>query len=63
MNLQKSREKIWFWPIVIALLSLFGLIIGLIFDGLGDSLAWLCLGMPTVVGLYVWLKPRASCGS
>ena len=58
MNIQYHRERIWFWPLIIAVLSLFGLIVGLIFDGLGDGVAWLCLAVPAVVGLYVWLKPQ-----
>ena len=45
MNIQYHRERIWFWPLIIAVLSLFGLIVGLIFDGLGDGVAWLCLAV------------------
>lgn len=49
--------KVWFWPIVIGILSLAGLIIGLVFDDLGDTFAWLCLAIPVAVSAwYGWLR-------
>jgi hypothetical protein len=44
--------KIWCWPIVIAALSLAGLLTGLIFDDFGDIFAWLALSVP--VALCFW---------
>lgn len=44
--------KVWFWPIVIGTLSTAGLIVGLVYDDLGDLFSWLTLGMPVV--LSVW---------
>lgn len=55
--------KVWFWPIVIGLLSTAGLIIGLIYDDLGDVFAWVTLGIPVALSLwYGWWRrsPRLS---
>lgn len=55
--------KVWFWPIVIGLLSTAGLIIGLIYDDLGDAFAWVTLGIPVALSLwYGWWRrsPRLS---
>lgn len=49
--------KVWFWPIVIGLLSLAGLIVGLIYDDLGDVFAWITLGTPVVLSCwYGWWR-------
>ena len=48
---------IWRWPIAIAVLSVVGLAAGLLFDGWGDALSWLGLGIP--VALTVCLTARA----
>ncbi|MGK9066996.1 hypothetical protein [Stutzerimonas chloritidismutans] len=44
--------RIWFWPLVIATLSLFGLIAGLVSDGLGDWLSWFALAVPVAISLH-----------
>lgn len=36
--------RLWLWPVVVALLSLLGLIAGLVSEGLGDGLSWAELG-------------------
>jgi hypothetical protein len=50
-----SRQfmRIWGWPLVIAVVSMVGLLAGLVGDGGWDSLAAACLGLP--VALTVWL--------
>lgn len=43
----------WGWPIVLGLLTTFGLISALFSDGgLGDILAWIALGIPCAVGAW-----------
>lgn len=39
-------------PVIVAILSLFGLIAALIGDGVWDGIGWLTLGVP--VGVLVW---------
>lgn len=45
--------RIWGWPLVIAIVSLVGLLAGLVGDGGWDWLAASCLCLPVV--LTVWL--------
>lgn len=53
-------KRIWLWPIVIGVLSLAGLIAGLVSDGMGDWLAWAGLGVPVALSAVLsWRKqPR-----
>jgi hypothetical protein len=44
--------KLWLWPIVLAILTLTGLISGLISDSLGDVWACIGLGIPVLIGFY-----------
>ena len=39
-------------PVVLAVLSAFGLTVALVADGPGDALSWLALGIPVAVGLF-----------
>jgi hypothetical protein len=41
--------RLWGWPIGIGLLSLAGLIGGLVADGWGDATSWIGLGVPVLV--------------
>jgi uncharacterized membrane protein len=52
---------IWTIPIMLAILSLFGLISALIGDGFMDFLSWITLGIPLVV--VGWFMNRASSES
>ncbi|MBV2204149.1 MAG: hypothetical protein KUL87_01910 [Pseudomonas sp.] len=42
--------RIWRWPLVIGLLSLLGLLAGLVSDGVGDWLSWATLSLPVAIG-------------
>lgn len=53
-----SVVKIFAIPLVLAALSLFGLISALLGNGLYDILAWLTLAAPTVVILACVLRQR-----
>jgi hypothetical protein len=48
------------WPLLVALLSLFGLISALIGDEVYDLLSWLSLGVPLLLLGVVWLRLRRS---
>lgn len=51
--------NIWRWPLIIGSLSFAGLVIGLIFDGLGDLFAWLTLGLPVALSFWFgWCRRR-----
>jgi hypothetical protein len=52
--MKRQSMRIWGWPLVIAVVSLVGLLAGLVGDGGWDWLAAACLGLP--VGLSVWLS-------
>lgn len=44
--------KIWFWPIVIGLISAAALLLGLLHDNAWDHIATLGLGIPVVLSLW-----------
>ncbi|MBX3479339.1 MAG: hypothetical protein KF842_02995 [Caulobacter sp.] len=50
--------KIFGWPILLALVSLIGLVAALIGDGAWDGLSWLCLAAPLAVLVWVLLTRR-----
>ncbi len=53
--------KVWFWPIVIGLLSAVGLLSGLLYDGLGDVVSWLALLVPVALAVwYGWVRNNAA---
>ncbi|MET3459289.1 hypothetical protein [Variovorax atrisoli] len=55
----------WGWPVVLGVLTTFGLISALFSDGgLGDILAWIALGIPCVVCIwYGWCRrPEGKAG-
>ena len=46
-------REIWRWPIVLALLTSFGLAAALLADGAGDIVGWAALLVPTAIGTRV----------
>nr|WP_314631331.1 hypothetical protein [uncultured Noviherbaspirillum sp.] len=51
--MRRQFMRIWGWPLVIAVVSLVGLIAGLVGDDGWDWFAAACLGLPVL--LTVWL--------
>lgn len=51
--------RLWLWPFVVALLSILGLIAGLVSEGLGDWLSWAALAVPVVIGCHGLARGRA----
>ena len=53
------RRGLWMifrWPLLLAVLSLFGLISALVGDQVYDLLSWLSLGVPLVLLGVVWAR-------
>lgn len=51
-------NRIWTWPIIIALFTVAGLISALLADGWADAAAWVGLGIPVMVVIYFVLRMR-----
>jgi len=48
---------LWRWPVAMGLLSAVGLLAGLVYDGWGDWLSWVTLGIPVAAMLWFgWLR-------
>jgi hypothetical protein len=44
--------RLWLWPFMLAVLTLTGLISGLVSESVGDMWAWVGLGIPILVCVY-----------
>lgn len=56
------RRGLWMifrWPLLLAALSLLGLLSALLGDELYDVLSWLSLGVPVVLSAIVWARLHA----
>ena len=57
----RSTRAIFAWPMIIAALSLIGLVAGLTGDGARDVLAWLLLGSaPVAIAFAYWRAGRSA---
>lgn len=54
--MKRSFLKIWGIPIILAFVSLFGLIAALLGDGIWDILGWLALSIPLFLIIKNYLK-------
>lgn len=52
----KNLTQIFKWPIVLGLLTLFGLIIALLEDGLLERVSLLALSIPIIVIIYFYFR-------
>jgi hypothetical protein len=48
------------WPLLLAVLSLVGLVSALVGDEVFDLVSWLTLGVPLVLVAGVWLRLRRA---
>lgn len=55
-----GARKLWGMPVLLGLLSAFGLTAGLLGDGIWDWISALALAVPLGVGGWHALKPRAA---
>lgn len=53
-----SFRRIWAAPIIIALVSLVGLVAALLGDDLNDWVSWIALTTPLAVLAWAWWKCR-----
>ena len=61
MSARRTTAAVFAWPLVIAVLSLVGLIAGLTGDGARDVLAWLLLGSaPATIAFSYWRASRPA---
>jgi len=54
MSTRRNLSEVFRWPLVIAVISIVGLLSALIGDGFMDAISWTLLSIPIVVGLYKW---------
>lgn len=54
----QSLWTMFFMPLMIAALSMFGLIAALIGDGIWDTAGWLALVAPVVMTLWAYFRRR-----
>jgi hypothetical protein len=52
----KNLKQIFKWPIVLGVLTLFGLIIALLEDGVLESVSLLALSIPIIVIIYFYYR-------
>ncbi len=52
----KNLKQIFKWPIVLGVLTLFGLIIALLEDGVLESISLVALSIPIIVIIYFYYR-------
>jgi hypothetical protein len=58
--MNKRFINIWAWPIVLALLTAFGLLAALLGSGIWHCLAWAAMAIPLLMIAYYWLINKTS---
>ena len=53
-----ARSRIWPMPIALGVVTLAGLVAGLVGDGVWDALAWTGLGLPMLACVWYGFKRR-----
>jgi len=60
---ERTVGGLWMMPVVVGSLSAVGLTIALFFDGPGDVLSWVALGIPTAIAVYYGFHSRGTFGA
>ncbi|QJB30923.1 hypothetical protein HF324_05915 [Chitinophaga oryzae] len=55
-----SFSRLWSRPILLAVLSLAGLIAALVGDGIWDIFSWIALGIPVALMVRYWFYPTGT---
>lgn len=55
---QTSFKKVWGIPVILAVLTCFGLLSALLGTGAWHWASWLCLAIPLLTGIGYWARPR-----
>jgi hypothetical protein len=50
--------RLWGWPLLLAVVTLVGLVSALLGDGVLDAVAWAGLGLPLALGAWHLLRRR-----
>jgi hypothetical protein len=50
MSQRQSPRQVWLAPLLLAVVSVVGLLSALLADDLGDTLSWVALSVPVMVG-------------
>ncbi|MFT3813399.1 MAG: hypothetical protein QM740_08470 [Acidovorax sp.] len=58
----RTFRRVWAVPLLLAALTLFGLLAALLGTGIWHGLSWLALLAPIAVGLRYSLRPRRGRG-
>ena len=58
MSVRLSARQIWGMPVMLGILSVIGLVSGLLGDGGWDVLSWVALSLPIVVIVWYIRRPH-----
>jgi hypothetical protein len=58
MAISQTVARVFRWPVILAFMTLVGLVGSLMADGIWDVIGWVLIGAPTLAGLYFWFVPR-----
>ena len=53
---QRSLRQVFATPLLLALISIVGLVAALTGDGFRDALSWVALGVPVLVAIWAWRR-------
>ena len=56
----QKQTAIFRWPLILAFLTLTGLVGALVADGIWDVIGWIFLGIPSIAGLFFWCMPFSA---
>ncbi|TZF84101.1 hypothetical protein FW774_11720 [Pedobacter sp. BS3] len=60
MKTENLFLKVWGIPVILAILSIFGLLSALIGDNFWDVLSWVTLGIPVAVMAWFLIKKKGN---
>ncbi len=53
---QRALRQVFAMPLLLALISIVGLVAALTGDGFRDTLSWVALGVPVLVAIWAWRR-------
>jgi len=56
----KTNRQIWAMPVVLGVLTVIGLLVGLVADGIWDLVSVAVLALPVLVGCWYAFRPTQS---
>ncbi|MFP4609610.1 MAG: hypothetical protein ACLFQT_01185 [Thiohalophilus sp.] len=55
-------RNIWWIPLWLGIVSVLGMVAALMTDGAGDVIGWIALGLPALLGYWIWFWPWRPSG-